>query len=151
LTSSASLTGVSLAALMSGAFRAPDTPRLSSASPTPGLKLVGTGCSLYLQVAGGVMADQGDALYMDVVARLRKAIADGVYPPGSRLPSQHVLSQEYGVSRNTVRRALEVLREDGLMASQQGARRTVLALPRLQSFGEFRSFSRWARSIGEVP
>ncbi|MBX7553238.1 GntR family transcriptional regulator [Streptomyces sp. NPDC004232] len=97
------------------------------------------------------MTDQGDALYLEVVVRLRRAIADGVFPPGSRLPSEHVLAQEYGVSRNTVRRALEVLREDGLMASQQGARRTVLALPRLQSFGELRSFSRWARSIGEVP
>ncbi|MFI1367090.1 GntR family transcriptional regulator [Streptomyces griseochromogenes] len=97
------------------------------------------------------MTDQGDALYLDVAVRLRKAIADGVFPPGSRLPSEHVLAQEYGVSRNTVRRAMEVLREDGLMASQQGARRTVLALPRLQSFGELRSFSRWARSIGEVP
>ncbi|MER6379451.1 GntR family transcriptional regulator [Streptomyces sp. NPDC001250] len=97
------------------------------------------------------MADQADSLYLDLVVRLRKAIADGVFPPGSRLPSEHVLAQQYGVSRNTVRRALEVLREDGLMASQQGARRTVLALPRLQSFGELRSFSRWAHSIGEVP
>ncbi|OIJ90596.1 GntR family transcriptional regulator [Streptomyces sp. MUSC 14] len=97
------------------------------------------------------MTGQGEALYLDMAGRLREAIADGQFPPGSRLPSEHVLAQEYGVSRNTVRRALEVLREDGLMSSQQGARRTVLALPRLQNFGELRSFSRWARSIGEVP
>jgi GntR family transcriptional regulator len=92
------------------------------------------------------------ALYQDLATRLRRAISDGTYPPGARLPSEHELAQTYGVARSTVRRALNVLSEDGLIASHQGARRTVLAEPRrLQSFGELRSFSRWARSIGEQP
>jgi len=89
--------------------------------------------------------------YQDVALRLRRAISDGTYPPGSRLPSEHELAQQFGVARSTVRHALTVLGEDGLVASHQGARRTVLAEPRLQNFGELRSFSRWARSIGEEP
>ena len=91
------------------------------------------------------------ALFQDVALRLRQAISDGTYPPGSRLPSEHELAQHFGVARSTVRHALTVLGEDGLIASHQGARRTVLAEPRLQNFGELRSFSRWARSIGAEP
>jgi GntR family transcriptional regulator len=92
-----------------------------------------------------------EALYQAVAAKLRHAIADGSYPPGSRLPSEHEIAERYGASRNTVRRAFAALREDGLIASHQGARRTVIAEPRVQSFSELRSFSRWARSIGEEP
>ena len=97
------------------------------------------------------MAVEKAVLYQDVALRLRRAISDGTYPPGSRLPSEHELAQRYGVARSTVRHALTVLGEDGLVASHQGARRTVLAVPRLQNFGELRSFSRWARSIGAEP
>lgn len=97
------------------------------------------------------MVAESAALYQELAIRLRRAVGDGTYPPGSRLPSEHELAQSFGVARSTVRRALAILNEDGVIASHQGARRTVLAQPRLQSFGELRSFSRWARSIGEVP
>ena len=97
------------------------------------------------------MTGESPALYQDLAVKLRRAVTDGTFPPGSQLPSESALCQTYGVARSTVRRALSILAEDGVLASHQGARRTVLAQPRLQSFGELRSFSRWARSIGEVP
>lgn len=91
------------------------------------------------------------ALYQDVAIRLRQAISDGTYPPGSRLPSEHELAERFGVARSTIRHALTMLGEDGVVASHQGARRTVLAVPRLQNFDELRSFTLWARSIGAEP
>lgn len=91
------------------------------------------------------------ARYQDVALELRKAISDGTYPPGSRLPSENELAERFGVARSTIRHALAMLGEDGVVASHQGARRTVLAVPRLQNFGELRSFSLWARSIGAEP
>jgi len=91
------------------------------------------------------------AIYRDVADRLRDAISDGTYPPGSQLPSESEVAETYGVSRNTARRTFAALREDGLITSHQGARRIVLAEPRLQNFNELRSFSRWARQIGEEP
>ena len=97
------------------------------------------------------MTAEKASLYQDVALQLRRAISDGTYPPGSRLPSENELAQRFGVARSTIRHALTVLGEDGLIASHQGARRTVLAEPRLQNFGELRSFSRWARSIGAEP
>jgi len=97
------------------------------------------------------MTAEKASLYQDVALQLRRAISDGTYPPGSRLPSENELAQRFGMARSTIRHALTVLSEDGLIASHQGARRTVLAEPRLQNFGELRSFSRWARSIGAEP
>ena len=97
------------------------------------------------------MPTSESAIYRDVADRLRAAISDGTYPPGSQLPSESELAETYGVSRNTARRTFAALREDGLITSQQGARRIVLAEPRLQNFNELRSFSRWARQIGEEP
>ena len=41
-------------------------------------------------------------------------------PAGSLLPSEAALSEEFGASRVTVRRALDLVREDGLIAARQG-------------------------------
>ena len=55
------------------------------------------------------------------------------------------------MSRGTIRQAFAALRADGVIASRRGARRVVIGGPRVQSFGELLSFSRWARAMGEVP
>jgi GntR family transcriptional regulator len=91
------------------------------------------------------------SLYRKVADDLRAAIAAGTYPPGTRLPSESDLAEQYSVSRGTVRQAFAALRADGVIASRRGARRVVLGGPRLQSFGELASFSRWAKAMGEEP
>ncbi len=93
----------------------------------------------------------GSSLYQKVAADIKAAIAAGTYPPGALLPSDAELAGRYAVSRGTVRQAFAALRADGVIASRRGARRVVIAGPRVQSFGELLSFSRWARAIGEVP
>jgi GntR family transcriptional regulator len=92
-----------------------------------------------------------DSLYRKVAEDIKAAIAAGAYPPGALLPSEAELAERYAVSRGTVRQAFAALRADGVIASRRGARRIVIAGPRVQSFGELLSFSRWARAIGEVP
>jgi GntR family transcriptional regulator len=91
------------------------------------------------------------SLYRKVADDLRAAIAAGSYGPGTRLPSESELAEQYSVSRGTVRQAFAALRADGVIASRRGARRVVIGGPRLQSFGEMLSFSLWARAVGEVP
>jgi GntR family transcriptional regulator len=93
----------------------------------------------------------GSSLYQKVAEDIKAAIAAGTYPPGALLPSEAELAERYAVSRGTVRQAFAALRADGVIASRRGARRVVIAGPRVQSFGELLSFSRWARAIGEVP
>lgn len=58
--------------------------------------------------------------YQQIADDLRSRIADGGYTAGRLLPSEAGLSEEYAVSRVTVRRALEQLREAGLIDSRQG-------------------------------
>jgi GntR family transcriptional regulator len=89
--------------------------------------------------------------YREVADELRAAIEAGTHPPGSRLPSESELGQTYGAARGTVRQAFAVLAADGVISTRKGARRTVLAQPRLQGFNELRSFSQWANTIGETP
>ncbi len=52
---------------------------------------------------------------------LRKAIAAGQFPPGSRLPSEAQLTEAHGVSRTVVREAIAALRADRLVEARQGA------------------------------
>ncbi|MEU3303885.1 MULTISPECIES: GntR family transcriptional regulator [unclassified Streptomyces] len=94
---------------------------------------------------------QRTPLYLKVAADLRTAITAGEYGSGAKLPAEDELARRYGVSRGTVRQALAALRTDGLITSRRGTRRVVLGAPRLHSFGELRSFTRWARSLGEEP
>jgi GntR family transcriptional regulator len=95
-------------------------------------------------------AEQG-ALYRKVAEDIKAAIAAGSYGVGTRLPSESELAERYSVSRGTIRQAFAALRADGVIASRRGARRVVLGGPRVQSFGELLSFSRWATALGEVP
>ncbi|MEV8632564.1 GntR family transcriptional regulator [Streptosporangium sp. NPDC051023] len=90
-------------------------------------------------------------LYRQLADELRARIADGTYPPGSRLPSESELAERHGASRGTVRQAFTVLATDGLISSRKGTRRLVLQPALVQSFSQLHSFSQWAASIGETP
>ncbi len=50
----------------------------------------------------------------------RERIRSGEVPAGGQLPSYHALSEEVGLAPNTVKRALAVLRNEGLVVSRQG-------------------------------
>jgi DNA-binding GntR family transcriptional regulator len=58
-------------------------------------------------------------------------IESGEYPPGSLLPSEHQLSDEFQIARPTVVRALRVPRDDGWIESQQGKGSFVRGRPAL--------------------
>lgn len=58
--------------------------------------------------------------FREIAAQLRSAIERGEYPPGSRIATEHDLASQYGVSRETVRRALALLKSEGLLAGAPG-------------------------------
>ena len=72
-----------------------------------------------------------DAIYQS----LRHAIEDQEYPYQSTLPSEHQLTQIYDCSRNTVRRAIAELAEQGYVQSVHG--KGVLVLYRKQEQTQF--------------
>jgi len=55
-----------------------------------------------------------------LVERIRALIAERGLEAGMRLPSERQLAQELGVSRNSLREALQILIRDGLLISRRG-------------------------------
>ena len=62
--------------------------------------------------------------YVSIYNQIYSDIVDGVYKNGSQLPSEPVLAEKYGVSRNTLRQALTILNEDHLIAKPIPVRST---------------------------
>ncbi|CTQ55521.1 L-lactate utilization operon repressor [Roseibium album] len=58
-----------------------------------------------------------DKAYESILAK----IMDGDIPVGGKLPTEHILSEELGVSRPVLRQALKQLREDDVVVSRQGS------------------------------
>jgi LacI family transcriptional regulator len=54
-----------------------------------------------------------------VLGRLRSRIASGEYPAGTLLPPERQLSEELGVARNTLRKALGLLEAEGLLHHEE--------------------------------
>lgn len=62
-----------------------------------------------------------DKAYYQVIDYLKKGIIDKTFLLGDKLPSERELSEQLGVSRNSVREALRVLEIMGVVQSHQGA------------------------------
>src|SRR5258706_6917638 len=71
----------------------------------------------------------GPQLHDEVVAQIRRAIAEGEAGPGERLPLAKGLAAVLGVNKNTVLRALHLLREEGLLEFRRGRGITVAGTP----------------------
>ena len=60
-------------------------------------------------------------LSRDLTSRILRRIVDGVYPAGTKLPTERVLADEFGVARTVVREALKRIEAVGLLTIRQGS------------------------------
>jgi DNA-binding GntR family transcriptional regulator len=67
--------------------------------------------------------------YRQIAAQLRAQIASGAIPVGRRIPSLVELEQTYGVARDTLRKAVQVLKNEGLVETVNGMGVFVIAVP----------------------
>ncbi len=89
-------------------------------------------------------------LYLQLAHKLREHIARGDVGTGSALPSERDLSQMVGMSRVTVRKAIEMLIDEGLLLRKQGS--GTFVAQRIEVPGaSLSSFSEDARSRGDDP
>lgn len=58
--------------------------------------------------------------YEEIATIIRERISEGIYPVDTKLPVQSDLAKEFGVSRMTVKKAIEILTIEGLVFSKQG-------------------------------
>lgn len=90
----------------------------------------------------------GTPLYMQLAATLRRKIADGEIVSGEALPSERDLCDILGASRVTVRKAIELLIEEGLLVRRQGS--GTFVTHRIEAPGSYlSSFSEDAEARGE--
>ena len=90
-------------------------------------------------------------LYVQIAEGLLDQIESGQLHPGDRLPPERELSETLGVSRLTLRRALQVLEGRGLLSRRQGAG-TYIAEPKLERHAaRVFSFTKGMLERGHIP
>ena len=63
----------------------------------------------------------GSALQQQIYSEIRRAVLDGVVPPGARLPSSRALADDLAVSRTTTLLAFEQLAAEGYLVGRRGS------------------------------
>ncbi|MGH6704900.1 MAG: GntR family transcriptional regulator [Bradyrhizobium sp.] len=67
-----------------------------------------------------LISDSHMPKYAQIADIFRQRIARGIWTQGSRLPANELLASEFGVSRVTIRQAVDLLVRDGIIEAQQG-------------------------------
>ena len=92
--------------------------------------------------------EPGQSRYGALAAAMRERIVAGEWPPGSAIPAEHTLAAEHGVALGTMRRALDLLAEQGLVERVHGrgtfVRQGLSGAPMLRFF-------RFGEARGEAP
>jgi GntR family transcriptional regulator len=87
-------------------------------------------------------------LYHQLKEILKENIESGVWKPGDMIPSENQLMQEYSISRNTIKKAIENLVQEGALNRIQG-KGTFVSRPKIeQSLSGFYSFSKVMKTQG---
>lgn len=89
-----------------------------------------------------------EPLYRQVERAIRDRILSGDWLPGDQIPSEERLCEDFGVSRVTIRQALRILADDGLLSRGRG-RGTFVRTPTLTSgVRGLRSFTEDMGAVG---
>jgi DNA-binding GntR family transcriptional regulator len=68
-------------------------------------------------------------MYFQIASKIEQAIGDGTLPPGARLENEIALGERLGLSRPTVRRAIQELVSKGLLVRRRGIGTQVVRRP----------------------
>jgi GntR family transcriptional regulator len=103
-------------------------------------------------LASVVTLDRGSPvpLYFQVAQALQAAIEAGTVPPGSRLDNEIQLADELGLSRPTMRRAMEYLVGKGLIVRRRGIG-TIVVQPKVRRPLQLSSLYEDLRAGGQEP
>ncbi len=91
------------------------------------------------------------ALYQQLVDAIKHMITSGKLNEGDRIMTELELSQAYDVSRITVRKAIEILVEEGILIKKQGIGTFVASKRLTRNMGVFMGFSQTCEASGQKP
>ncbi|MBN2322906.1 MAG: GntR family transcriptional regulator [Spirochaetes bacterium] len=89
--------------------------------------------------------------YIQLVEILRQHIVSGLVKGGDKLLSENELRNKYGVSLTTVRKCIDILRNEGLIQRVQGVGTFVVDRPVKRSLEKVLSFTHNMQQVGLVP
>ncbi len=95
-----------------------------------------------------VTAEPGQSRYAALATALRARVVKGEWPPGSALPAEQTLATEHGVALGTLRRALELMADQGIIERLHGRGTFVRAG---MTGATMMRFFRFGEGTGEVP
>lgn len=95
--------------------------------------------------------DNTKPLYMQLYSTLKDDIENGVYKAGERIPTELELSEKYGVSRITLRNALERLTRDNYLVRYRGRGTFVKSIKYERPISENLGFTEMCRRLGRKP
>jgi GntR family transcriptional regulator len=102
------------------------------------------------QVLAPLDESSAQPLYQQLQRALRGAIENGIIGPDDALPPERDLAETLGVSRITVRKAIDELVDDGLLIRKQGSG-TFVSNRVEKNFAKLTSFSEDMRARGREP
>ncbi|PZQ77819.1 MAG: hypothetical protein DI563_02355 [Variovorax paradoxus] len=96
-------------------------------------------------------SSSAESLYAQLADRLAAAISSGVYGAGQQLPPEATLMKDYGISRVTVRQAIQLLSRNGQVVSRRGKGTFVTRASFQQDLSSLQGFQEALRLQGIEP
>ena len=100
---------------------------------------------------GKLNSSSAEPLYAQLASRIDEAISSGALKSGDQVPSEATLMETYGISRVTVRQALQQLTRSGKLVAKRGKGTFVARAPLQQDLGSFQGFKEALRNQGIEP
>lgn len=104
-----------------------------------------------MDISNNIGKLKGVPLYVQIRESIRTRIDSGEFAVGCHLPSEDALAKEFGVSRMTLRRAMEDLVQDGLIVRKHGDGTLVSSTKVQRDYTKLTSFFEDARARGLKP
>ena len=82
------------------------------------------------------MDDRSSPLYIQIAQQLRQSVHGGTYRVNERLPAESQLAERFGVNRHTLRQAIALLKQEGLLRIERGRGTFVTAAPIRYAIGK---------------
>ena len=98
-----------------------------------------------------IAADNPEPLWVQTAELLARQVKEGIFPAGRRLPTERELCGRLGISRVTLRKALQHLVEQGVLRSSHGRGWYVSGRPDRDWPNSLESFTETARRKSLVP
>ena len=93
----------------------------------------------------------GSPVYIQIHNQLRSNIEDGKWQVGQKIPAERELATEFGVSRMTLRQAIQTLVDEGVLERRVGSGTFVANQKVQEKMSGVTSFTELMQAIGKVP